>query len=784
MQRRRRAVAAGLLGLCLCWPAGPATASEEPAPAGASDERPPAAETPAPPRLEVQGVEVQGNHLISTATVLAKVKTRPGDPFSQEILDEDIRRLYATGFFTDVETERRDYQGGVLVRFLLTERPVVSAIAVRGNQALREPAIRKVLNTKEQEMLDRRTLKDDMDAIERLYREKGFQLAQVTPEVTVDEATNKATVAITILEGQKVAVRALRIVGAAAFPARRLRKLLSTRRGGWFVPGYYRPEVLEDDLDKLRDFYRRAGYADVAVDKAVAFDPDRRSLAITITIQEGRPYLVGQIMLVGQVQIPEPDLRGRLTMVANAPFSQEGMRADAVNLQSAYFALGYMTNRIEPEMVLNTETGRVDITYRITEGGVTYVDEVVIHGNTKTKDAVIRREIRVAPGERFDGEKLRRSKERLYNLGYFEEVTLDTAPGTDAGHRNLAVHVKEAKTGEFSFGGGFSSSDRVVGFAEITQKNFDLLNAPTFVGGGQELRVRATTGSRRRDQLLSFTEPWMLGHPYLFGFDLFNRDRSRGDGYSFDLGRRGGDLRFGHAVQEYNRWDLTYRLERISVENVPDQASSVLKAEAGRNSVSALRLQLARDTRDNVFSPKRGYFAFVAGEFAGGFLGADKDFVKATWGGNRYVEFWPDQVLELRANFGVVDAHSDSATVPIFERFFAGGAETIRGYKERRVGPKDPLSNDPVGGEAMVVGTAEYSVPIASFLRGAVFYDVGNVYARVRDLASGGFRSGAGLGVRVKTPFGPMRLDAGVPINPPSGEKRGVRFHFSASRDF
>ncbi|MBI4227797.1 MAG: outer membrane protein assembly factor BamA [Candidatus Omnitrophica bacterium] len=738
----------------------------------------------APAAQEVKAVEVQGNHLIATATILAKVKTRPGNPFSQEVLDEDIRRLYATGFFVDVATEIRDYQAGVLVRFLLKERPVIAGIVIAGNTALREPAIRKVLTSKENEMLDRRTLKDDLDAIERLYREKGFQLAEVTHDVKLDEATNKATVTITVIEGKKVVIKRLTFDGNRAFPDRRLRKLMATRRGGFFIPGYYREEVLEDDLEKLRDFYRKAGYSDVQVDKAVTFDDARKSLAITITIDEGRQYLVGEIAIEGNTQIPDAELRRRLTLMPGAPFSQEALRENAVNLQTAYFALGYMTNRVEPNTVLNPATGKVDITYAITEGGITYVEEVIVQGNTKTKDPVIRREIRVAPGERFDGEKLRRSKERLYNLGYFEEVTLDTAPGSDPGHRDLVVNVKEAKTGEFSFGGGFSSTDRLLGFAEVTQRNFDLLNWPTFTGGGQELRLRGTTGSRRRDLLLSFTEPWMLGTPYLFGVDAYDRVRDRGDGYSFDLGRRGTNLRTGHALSEYNRWDAVYRLERASVENVSDTASADLKAETGRRTVSSVRLQFSRDTRDNRFFPKRGYSAFLAGEVAGSLLGGSRDFVKLTWGGSRFYEPFKEQVLELTANFGLADSFGDSNSVPIFERFFAGGADTIRGYKERRVGPKDRASRDPIGGESMILGTVEYSIPIASFLRGAVFYDLGNVYERFQEFATEGLKSGTGVGVRVKTPFGPMKLDIGYPLNPDAGEKRGVRFHFSASRDF
>ena len=283
---------------------------------------------------------------------------------------------------------------------------------------------------------------------------------------------------------------------------------------------------------------------------------------------------------------------------------------------------------------------------------------------------------------------------------------------------------------------------------------------------------------------MSFTEPWIFGTPYLFGVDAYDRVRDRGDGYSYEVGRRGGNLRTGHALSEYNRWDAVYRLERVAIQNVPDNASTDLRAETGRKTVSSLRLQFARDTRDNRFSPKQGYWAFVAGEYAGSVLGGDRDFLKLTAGGSRYYEPLKDHVLELTANAGVADSFGDSNAVPIFERFFAGGADTIRGYKERRVGPKDRLSNDAVGGESMLVGTVEYSVPIASFLRGAAFFDVGNVYERLQEFAQEGFKSGAGVGARVKTPFGPMKLDVGYPLNPDPGEKRAIRVHFSASRDF
>jgi outer membrane protein insertion porin family len=414
------------------------------------------------------------------------------------------------------------------------------------------------------------------------------------------------------------------------------------------------------------------------------------------------------------------------------------------------------------------------------------VGGISIQGNVKTRDAVIRREIRIYPGERYDGEKLRRSKERLYNLGYFEEVNFETVPSAERpDHRDLVVSVKEAKTGEFSFGGGFSSVDNFIGFVEIAQRNFDLFNWPTFTGGGQDLSFRVMAGTRRRNFELSFTEPWIFDRPYSAGFDLFNTTRTRGEGYSFELKRTGGALRLGHAIGDYNRVGLTYRLEAVHVSDVAESASAALKREIGESTVSSLRLSYTRDTRDNTFNPKRGYLLDNGIELAGSVLGGDRDFWRWTGSGSIFFQpFVEDQVLELRGSLGLADAMADSDFVPIFQRFFAGGADSIRGYRERRVGPKDPSTRDPVGGEAVAVFNAEYTVPVVEFLKVAGFYDIGNVWASLGDFASGGFRSGAGAGVRIKTPFGPVKLDYGWPINPERGERRNGRFHFSASRAF
>ncbi len=748
--------------------------------------RPSFAEDPAVIEAQVTSVEVEGNKIVSTATILTKIKTRPGDRMSQETVDADIKRLYGTGFFTDVSADIRPYQGGQMVRFVVQERPLVSGVVITGQRQFRESKLREEIKTKEQELLDRRELKQDVDRLKQLYRTKGFHLAEVAYDVKVDETTNKATVFFTIAEGGKLRVRRVQFEGNEHISSRRLRRAMATKQAWSFVtPGYYRPEVLKEDEERIKALYRSQGYSDAEAAAESSLDEKKRWMTILVKVTEGPLYRVGEVTFRGVRQIPIDLMQKELKLNSGDPFSQDKMYEDVGKIQAAYFSKGYMAASVDPVTSLNPKTQKVDLTYTVTEGSIATVGQIVIKGNVKTRDKVIRRELRLNPGERYDGEKLRRSKERLYNLGFFEEVTMETVPSEEPDQRDLVVSVKESKTGEFSFGGGFSSVDSFIGFAEIVQRNFDLFNWPTFVGGGQELKFQVMAGTRRRNFTLSFTEPWIFDRPTLFGFDAFHTTRTRGEGYSFELKRLGGDLRLGRAFGDYNRVDLLYRLENVRVSDVADSATKDLKDELGENTISAVRLSATHDTRDNIFNPKRGLLLANSIELAGTALGGDKDFWKWTGSGGVFFQpFIENQVLELHGSLGMADETSDSPSVPIFERFFAGGADTVRGYRERRIGPKDSATRDPIGGEALAVFNVEYTVPVVDFLKTAAFFDAGNVWKNISDFGEDGLRSGVGAGIRIKTPFGPVKLDYGWPINPESGERKSGRLHFSASRTF
>lgn len=742
-------------------------------------------EPQAPAQRIVTAVEVEGNKNLSEASILSKVRTKQGKTFSQLIASDDLKRLYALGYFDDIKIDLKDVEEGVIVIFRVSEKPIVSEITLSGNKSARTEKLQELVKSKTGEFFNVQQLKQDMRDIQKDYEARGFPLANIDYDMQLDKETNEAKIVINIQEKVRVKIKQIYVEGNNAFSDKKILKLMRTRRDAFFTSGLYREDVLDMDLERITSFYHQNGFLDVKVTSSKSFAEEKKKMFITIEINEGKQYRIGEIEIRGAVIFPESQIRDALTMKPGEVFNKDVLKYDISNVQSFYFGKGYITAEVDVDTILNERTGRLGLVYRIIENELAYIDKIKIRGNTKTRDIVIRRELRSYPGEAFDGEKLQRSKERLYNLGFFQEVSYDTEKTKDPNKRDLLVNVKEAKTGEFSFGAGFSSVERFVGFIEVAQRNFDISNWQTFTGAGQNLKIKAEFGSSRREYDLSFTEPWIFGYPLSFGIDGYNkvRERSGTTGYSYDEERSGGDIRLGKELTDFTRADLMYKLENVEIENVPDDASTDLRNEVGENTISSLFLGITRDTRDNIYNPSRGLVLSSSGEVAGGFLGQDKDFFKVIGSADLYKTFMEKLLFQLKTVAAVADTYDDTDTMPIYERFYAGGTNTIRGFKERTVGPKD-TSGEPTGGESAFYGTAELTYPLFKLIKIATFYDFGNVWEKLGDFVSGDFKYSAGLGVRVKTPIGPVKLDYGYPLKVDSGEEKEGRFHFSMTRGF
>ena len=742
------------------------------------------------PGSAVTAIEVRGNKSVSENTIISKLKTRIGGIYQENVASDDLKRLYLTGYFSDVKIDTEPYKDGIKLVIMVKERPVIDKVSFSGSRrSISDAKLKETIKSKEGQYLDFPTLEEDARALKGAFEKKGYGRVKAEYKTAVDDKTNKAKVEFILSEGKRQYIQRIYVEGNLSFSDGRILKLIKTKRAWLFGSGVLKEDVLADDLERVKSFYQNNGFIDAEVSQETKLDPSNRLIFITLTIKEGKKYSVGQTHIRGNVDIPERDITPRVKeMLPGKVFSPEALKRDTSNIQGVYFDRGYISAAVTATTSLNAETGLVDIGFSIVENQISYVNLVKITGNVKTKDKVIRRELRIRPGQRFDGEKLRRSKERLQNLGFFEEVSYDIEDTEVPDKKNLVVDVKETKTGMFSFGGGYSTVDKLVGFVEIEQKNFDWKNWPTFTGAGQDLKLRTSLGSQSSSNELSFTEPWLYDYPVSFGFDVYKRQHKRESdtGYGYDEDVTGGDLRLGKEFSEYLRGDFTYRYDRIKIGNINETASQDLKDEEGTNAISSTEYALTFDDRDNVFNPLRGNVLSGSMQVAGGPFSGDKDFWKFFGRASHFFPCWHNSVLEARARVGIAKPFSDTVKIPIYERFFAGGAYTIRGYRERKVGPVDPLSGDPLGGDALLVGNLEYTYPVLDFLRLAAFFDAGNVWEKAGDLGTSGIKSAYGVGFRLKTPIGPVMLDYGIPLDKESGEetKGKGRFHFSMSHGF
>ena len=740
----------------------------------------PAAENEAAPNL-ITKIEVRGNQIINTTIILNKLKSKEGIPLAQETVNQDIKRLYSTGFFQDIKIEVVEEQGGFRLIVVVDEKPVVRQIIIEGAKIFKPEKLRKEINLVEGQILDPKVINEGVLAIKKKYVDKGFKFAEVRSESNVNEDTKEATVYILINEGEKYKIKDVRLDGVKSFKYKAVRKKIKTKKSGLFSRGVFKEDKFKEDLERVRTFYQENGFLDVKLEPEFIYDDKEKKMVIVVHVEEGNQYLTGEVKIEGNLLFPQSEIWQSLAMLPGTVYSQKGLIDEVEAVRKYYFERGYIDVRILPETTLNQKTGKVDILYKITEGDLYFVDKVKIRGNTKTKDIVIRRELRIRPGDRFDGAKLERSKERLQNLGYFEDINYDTEPGSEPNKRDIIYRVKEKQTGELSFGAGISSIEQFIGFAEISQRNFDIKNWPRFTGGGQSVSLRGRIGSLTRDFEFDFVEPYLFNKPYSLGLSLFNTTHFA-NGTDFDEKRMGFSPTLSKAFTEYVRSGFGYTLENVKLDNLSEDAPPEVTKFSGNTLLSRLRWFISRDSRNNVFNPSKGSLLSFSSELVGSLLGGDEDFYVFQASAAKYYSFRKDHVIETKFRLGTSDTFGSSDKVPVFDRFYAGGLGTVRGYNPRRVGPK--ASGDAVGGESLAVVNLEYSFPIISNFKGAVFMDAADVEPESYKLAFGEFAVSVGPGIKVNTPIGPMIFYYGYPIYNRDDKDANGRFEFSFSKGF
>jgi outer membrane protein insertion porin family len=764
-----------------------------------------------PEEVIVREIEVRfsGPETVNRSVVMANIQTAVGKPRSREMIEQDVRNLINTGYFYDVRVLEEPMVDGVRVVFQVQGKAMIKEIIMEGNKRFKEERLKREYSQKVGDSLDERKAHDDARKMEELYQKSGYPDIKVIYEVSIDKDTGKAILKFKVHEGERVYIRQIKFTGNKAFPDGRLLKILKTRRhwwGSWLAgTGVLKQEDFKEDLDKLRDFYDSNGYIDMEIRGTHTERVGPKWMVITIDLYEGTQYKVGTVTIDGNKLFPTPDLEKHLKMTSGKTFTPTAMSADQKALEDYYGGRGYLDTSARPIRAPNVETGRIDMTYAIHEGELTYIEKIEIRGNTKTKDKVIRRELAVNPGEIYDTVRVDRSVDRLKNLGYFSKVEATPEPTDVPNRKDLVLNLEEQRTGSVTFGAGFSSIDSLLGFVEITQGNFDLFNWPSFTGGGEKLRLRLQVGFKRQDEVLSFVEPWFLDQKLSLGFDAFHHN-SNYLSTEYAEQRTGIDLWLEKALNEFIRGRIEYGIQDIDL-TVDRLASQEIRSQDGSHTRSSVTGTLVYDTRDSVFLTTRGNRTEVSAEVAGGPVGGNVSDYKLNAKTSFYFPFFDKQVLQLVGAAGVVDAFGTSRSagsnvietvvsggvtstvaraidpVPIFDRYFLGGANTLRGFAFRKVSPKDG-NNEPIGGNTFVNATAEYSYPIVERVRGAFFFDIGNVYQNAYDFTFSDLKSDAGIGVRLNLPIGPLRLDYGYPIMSDKFTGRSGKIQFSVGYQF
>jgi outer membrane protein insertion porin family len=745
---------------------------------------PPDVARQAPPIVRSIDVQYTGPATISRERILAQMRTKIGLPYSDTVAENDIRALYNTGQVQNVRIFGQPEGDGVKVIVAVQTRTMLNEIQIDGATRISPKKLRKNLGVKLNTPLREEDLEKGREKIIETYQAHGFNDVEVTFRVEAIDAIRGTSRAVyTVNEGIKGSVSTVRFEGNTHFSDRVLRKQMKTRQKTLFSfvdkSGRLDETQLQDDLQKVREFYQNHGYIDVAVRDVTKQRTSSGALQIVIAIDEGPQYHVGKLTFVGYKATTEQKLRAVVKMKEGSVYSAKAIKDDAKALADAYGSGGYVDLTIVPE-TSQAHDRLIDITYKIDEGQRSYVERISISGNTRTKDKVIRREVLIAPGDIFNTVRVETSKKRLENLGYFSKVDTFPVDTEVEGRKYLDIQVEEKRTGSLNFGAGFSTVDSLIGFIELTQGNFDITNWPSLTGGGQKFRIRLQGGTERKDVELALTEPWFMDRPISVGLTTYYHEANylssiydqRNYGFSLDV-RKG--------IRPFLYGSLSYRLESIDTFNVALSASPELVAETGPSTKSVFTANLTWDRRDNPFLTRSGeritYTWWVAGP------GGTEQIYGFDVEASKYWRLPWDTILLINAEVAGVDRWGDQTKlVKIYDRLFLGGSNNLRGFDFRDVGPKDP-NGEPLGGQSMARATIEWTFPIVEKARGALFYDTGFVNTNPWDYNFNNVASDIGFGLRLDLPIGPLRVDYGIPLQQ-AGNHGSGKFNFNVGYQF
>lgn len=752
--------------------------------------------------FKIKNVVFDGIKNVKLKSVKSEISTKKGKLYNPSIAKEDLRIILSLGYFDNAELSvDRNAQ---TVKFSVVEKPYIKKIIFKGNKQFSSGKLKGEATLKEKSFYNFVDLEESKRKILTIYKDKGYADCQMEVYPTTDADTNTMSITFLITENNKILIGDFSVEGCVNFKPKKIQKLAKTKRKKVF-----KEETLKADMQEITKFYKNNGFMDFSIDEPViTYDKERTKMFIKVTVHEGPKYKIGNISFDGNYVITSDELIKHSTIKKNDIFSQERIVEVLNKTYDDYSNRGYLHSNIMPdfkksrpevisdkengiEVELPKDDGIVDVVYRIQENNIVYVGDVLIDGLVSTKDQTIRREILLKPGDVFSSGKVRRSMEKIYNLGFIDAAEPNIIPTNTPDVMNLAFAITEGKPAMITAGVGYSSVDQFVGSVQLQHMNL--------FGRAQKLNLLWEFGARRHNYEIDWTEPWFLGKPTSLGLSLFNIERLRDYGTVSDAyreGRIGGSVTLSPRISENTSLLFGYTYEHVRIFDIESEElrQSILNdPDLAKDRTSSVRAQITYDTRDYIFDASRGvkysYGVNVAGGPFGGNVNYVRNSLKGTW---FFPTFWKF-VLSVNVTAGWIESYGNSTDVPLYEKYYVGGADTIRGYKYRtEVGPYE-------GGKFMSVANIEYKFPIVqenrkTILQGAFFYDIGGTWKNIENINyrfgtdnsdnnEYYLKSGVGFGIRFATPVFPLRLDWGYGLNHKPGEEL-QQFYFTIGNVF
>lgn len=727
----------------------------------------------------VVGIEVTGNISTPIDSIVAKLKTRKGGQFSRENVEQDVRALWETGQFEDVVVDKKDVAGGVVLTYKVVEKPLITKISFKGNKKLKKDDLEKEITIHAYRPLSEKSLAESFAKIREAYVKKGLYLVDLSHTVN-KTGDNEAELIINVNEHAIAVIRKVEFIGNHAFKDKELKKKIRSKEKsplGWlYGAGKYKEEQLEQDVMMLTYHYLNNGYLKVKVaEPRVQISKDKRYIYLTYTVEEGKQYKISEIDVDGEILTTKPELKALIKTKPKTIYNEKSVEEDMMKLVDFYGESGYAFVNVRPQTEPNDETLTTPLIFQIEKGPRVKIEKINISGNTTTRDKVIRRELQVKEGDIYNTRLVNLSKDRLKQLGYFEEVNFATPRGSTDESLVLNITVKEKSTGTFNIGAGFSTAENFIFSASIAKENF--------FGYGIGGQLSAEISKLRQQFMLSYRDSYFLDSQWMLNTSVY-RTLYRYD--DFDRKAYGGSLGIGHRIFENSSVNLGYQVENVEVGDFSSIVPDMFRANSS-GVTSEMSLTIARDTRDNRIFPSKGMYHMVQNELAGKYLGGSNHFYRVEGNSRLYYPlFWN---IIARGNAIISYTRTlDDRTLPLYERYFIGGPYSLRGFIPRSIGPKLRIPSSPTGPDADFVyggnkqllfnGELEFPIYAPAGVKWVFFLDAGNAYAETENYSFKNMRADWGLGLRWVSPMGPLRFEWGVPFSKKPGEDSLV-FNFT-----